>query len=77
MESPNNEQFGTMFVLCLEVVLFERSKMHWNYREKISGTASCVLYREIVPVSERPLSETSLYPLALEWYPVILALPWF
>ena len=66
MESPNKEQFETIFVLCLEVVLFERSKMYWNYRGKISGTTSCVLYREIVPVSERPLSEISLYPLALE-----------
>jgi hypothetical protein len=39
--------------------------MYWNYREKnICGTSSCVLCREIVHISERPLPEI---PLAVLW----------
>ena len=38
-----------------------KSRMYWNYREKIFGISSCVLCREIVLILERPLLEISLY----------------
>ena len=38
--------------------------MYWNYRKKIHlGTSSCVLYTEIVLISECPLSEIPLYAM--------------
>ena len=36
VENPNTGHFGTVFVLGKEVVLFGRSKMYWDYKEKIS-----------------------------------------
>ena len=58
--SESRTLWDRLFVLCEEVVLFERLKMHWNYREETSwGASSCVLCREAVLISEGPLSEIS------------------
>ena len=44
MESLNTGHFGTAsFVLCKEVVLFERFKMYWNYRENGGPQVLCTL----------------------------------
>ena len=55
------DTLGTSFVLCKEVVLFERLKVYRNYRERTFKTSSCVLCREGVLILECPLSESSLY----------------
>ena len=49
------------FVLCKEVALNLEVQIYWNYGSKYFGTSSCVLCREIVLISEHPLSEISLY----------------
>ena len=54
--------FGTAsFVLCREVGLFGRFKMHCSYREKIFLDVKLCPCREGVLSAERPLSEIPLY----------------
>ena len=61
VEPPNIGHFrAASFVLCKEVVLFERFKMYWNYIEKYFGVSSCVLCIEAVLILECPLYEILL-----------------
>ena len=58
MEPPNKGHFGSSHVniLCREVVLFLEILVLWE-----CYTLKSVLYREVVPFSEGPLSEVPLY----------------
>ena len=53
--------WSSLSVLCKEVVLFEGSEMCWDYRKKIFCDLQLCLCREIVLISERPLSKIPMY----------------
>ena len=60
MEYPSNGHFGTVILSFVGRLSFiGKSKMYWNYGEKLfflHGASNRVLCREIVLISERPLS---------------------
>ena len=63
VESPNKGHFGTVILSLVRRLSFLGSpKCIGTIRRKFYGTSSCVLCREGVLISERPLSEILLSP---------------
>ena len=61
VESPNKGHFGTVFWSFVRRLPFLRAtKCIETIGRNYLGTSSCVLCRETVLISERPLSDISL-----------------